>query len=96
MFKVIEQNITQHILYNKLITPFPYVRNDRWLMINLNQISMINYYFSEKIVYRLLKRFRQYWDDLGFKWKYRIHGFQFLTNIFLKAFRYVPEKGCFN
>ena len=83
MFKVIEQNITQHILYNTLITPFPYVRNDRWLMINLNQISMINCYFSEKIVYRLLKRFRQYLDDLGFKWKYRIHGFQFLTNIFL-------------
>ena len=48
MFKVIEQNITQHILYNTLITPFPYVRNDRWLMINLNQISMINCYFSEK------------------------------------------------
>ena len=57
MFKVIEQNITQHILYNTLITPFPYVRNDRWLMINLNQISMINCYFSEKIVYRLLKFF---------------------------------------
>ena len=49
MFKVIEQNITQHILYNTLITPFPYVRNDRWLMINLNQISMINCYFSEKL-----------------------------------------------
>ena len=57
MFKVIEQNITQHILYNTLITPFPYVRNDRWLMINLNQISMINCYFSEKIIYRLLKFF---------------------------------------
>ena len=57
MFKVIEQNITQHILYNTLITPFPYVRNDRWLMINLNQISMINCYFSEKIVYRLLNVF---------------------------------------
>ena len=57
MFKVIEQNITQHILYNTLITPFPYVRNDRWLMINLNQISMINCYFSEKIVFRLLKFF---------------------------------------
>ena len=57
MFKVIEQNITQHVLYNTLITPFPYVRNDRWLMINLNQISMINCYFSEKIVYRLLKFF---------------------------------------
>ena len=57
MFKVIEQNITQHILYNTLITPFPYVRNDRWLMINLNQISMINCYFSEKIVYRLLNFF---------------------------------------
>ena len=57
MFKVIEQNITQHILYNTLITSFPYVRNDRWLMINLNQISMINCYFSEKIVYRLLKFF---------------------------------------
>ena len=57
MFKVIEQNITQHILYNTLITLFPYVRNDRWLMINLNQISMINCYFSEKIVYRLLNVF---------------------------------------
>ena len=57
MFKVIEQNITQHILYNTLITPFPYVRNDRWLMINLNKISMINCYFSEKIVYRLLNVF---------------------------------------
>ena len=57
MFKVIEQNITQHILYNTLITPFPYVRNDRWLMINLNQISMINCYFSEEIVYQLLKFF---------------------------------------
>ena len=57
MFKVIEQNITQHILYNTLITPFPYVRNDRWLMINLNQILMINCYFSEKIVYRLLNVF---------------------------------------
>ena len=57
MFKVIEQNITQHILYNTLITPFPYVRNDRWLIINLNQISMINCYFSEKFVYRLLNFF---------------------------------------
>ena len=57
MFKVIEQNITQHVLYNTLITPFPYVRNDRWLMINLNQISMINCYFSEEIVYQLLKFF---------------------------------------